>query len=229
MRTKTLLLSAVALAAGLIPALAQPVFSVNVVGYYNITVPGNKFAMIGNQLPSGPNGLDSAVNSVYTNGVPDASVMFIWNGTGYDTIQYFLGFGWFDQNFNAATNALPPGIGSFLQNGSSGPATITLVGQVPQGGFTNKVTLGFGDYSLPTSVATNIDSSIMNFPSADQDLYFHWNVAQQQFDNPFQFFAGFGWFDQNFVQVFPTPNVGEGFFYQHAGGTSNWIANFTVP
>jgi hypothetical protein len=228
MRTKTLLLSAVALAAGLIPALAQPVFSVNVVGYYNITVPGSKFAMIGNQLPGGPNGTDSAVGSVYTNGVPDASVMFTWNGTGYDTIQYFLGFGWFDSNFNPATNSLPPGIGSFLQNGSSGTATITVVGQVPQGGFTNKITLGFGVYSLPSSIATNIDSSIMNLPAADADLYFHWSIPNQSFDNPAQFFAGFGWFDQNFVQVFPTPNVGEGFLYQHNGGTSNWIANFTV-
>jgi hypothetical protein len=228
MRTKTLLLSAVALAAGLIPALAQPVFSVNVVGYYNISIPGTKFAMIGNQLPSGPNGLDSAINSVFTNGVPDSSLLFLWNGTGYDTIQYFAGFGWFDGNFNIVTNSLPPGSGAFLQNGSNGVAIITLVGQVPQGGFTNKVTLGFNVYSLPTSIATNIDSSIMNFPANDSDLYFHWNIAGQQFDNPFQFFAGFGWFDQNFVQVFPTPNVGEGFFYQHGGGLSNCIANFTV-
>jgi hypothetical protein len=69
----------------------------------------------------------------------------------------------------------------------------------------------------------------MNLPATDGDVYFHWNVAQQQFDPPFVYFAAFtAWADQNFNQVFPTPNVGEGFFYQHAGGTSNWIANFTV-
>src|SRR5215471_15084186 len=100
MRTKTLLLSAAAIAAGLVSSIAQPVFSVNVVGYYNITIPGNKFAMIGNQLPGGPNGTDSAINSVFTNGVPDGSIMFLWNGSGFDSIQYFLGFGWFDPFLN---------------------------------------------------------------------------------------------------------------------------------
>jgi hypothetical protein len=154
--------------------------------------------------------------------------MFLWNGTSFDTIQYFAGFGWFDGNFNLVTNALTPGYGAYLQNGSNGVATITVVGQVPQGGFTNVVAANLGFYSLPTSVATNIDSAIMNFPATDSDLYYPFNIALQQFDNPFQFFAGFGWFDQNFVQVFPTPKVGEGFLYQHGPNASNWIANFTV-
>jgi secreted protein with Ig-like and vWFA domain/type II secretory pathway component GspD/PulD (secretin) len=29
-------------------------------------------------------------------------------------------------------------------------------------------------------------------------------------------------------RTFRTPNVGEGFYYQHAGGTSNWMGNFTI-
>jgi hypothetical protein len=39
MRTKTLLVAAV-LAAGLATSMAQNVYSLNVVGYYNVTIPG---------------------------------------------------------------------------------------------------------------------------------------------------------------------------------------------
>ena len=49
MRTKTLLLSAAALAAGVVTSMAANTYSVNVVGYINVTVqPG--FNIIGNQL-----------------------------------------------------------------------------------------------------------------------------------------------------------------------------------
>jgi hypothetical protein len=154
--------------------------------------------------------------------------LYLWNGAGFEVIQYYVGAGWYDVNLNLVTNSITPGFGAFLQNGSGGSATITVVGQVPQGGFTNVVALGLGFYSLPSSIATNIDSSIMNFPAAQDDLYYHYNVAGQGFDNPFQYYDGFGWADINLTQVFPTPNVGEGFLIQHSGGASNWIANFTV-
>lgn len=228
MRTKTLLLAAAALLAGLVSTStqAQNVYSANVVGYYNLTVPGSKFVMLSDQLP--PDGTNSSINAVLTNGVADGSLLFLWNGTGYDVVQYYAGFGWYDQSFNFVTNSLPPHKGAFFQNGSASPSTLTLVGQVPQGSKTNAIAAGFGVYSLPAPLSTNLDSTLGNFPSSDGDLFFQWNASSQQFDSVKQYYAGFGWYDQSFTQVYPTPKVGEGFFYQHAGSSSNWVFNFNV-
>lgn len=227
MRTKTLLLAAAAIAAGVISSQAQSnVYSANVVGYYHITVPGSQFAMIANQLPV--NGTDNDINNVLTNGVADGSVLFIWGGTGYTPYTYFLGFGWYDADFNLVSLPLAPGKGAFFQNGDSAQATITFVGQVPQGSFTNTVASGFDVYSIPSTISTNLDSTLVNFPANDGDVYFQWNKATQAFNNPYTFYVGFGWFDADFNQVYPAPQVGEGFFLQHSGASSPWIMNFTV-
>jgi hypothetical protein len=62
MRTKTLVCAA-ALAAGLATsALAQSnVYSLNVVGYYNVTVPANTFVLVGNQLNTTNNTLPGII------------------------------------------------------------------------------------------------------------------------------------------------------------------------
>ena len=70
MRTKTLLLSAAVGAAGLVAASAQTVYSVNSVGYINLSVPAG-FSMIANQLD---NGTGNTVADVLT--VPDGTVVF---------------------------------------------------------------------------------------------------------------------------------------------------------
>jgi hypothetical protein len=227
MRTTKVLLSAVAIAASLLTSQAQSnVYSANVVGYYNIDVPGSKFVMLSQQLPIG--GTDSLINDTITNGVPEGSLLFLWNGTGYDSIQFFAGFGWFDIDFNFVTNTLPPGKGAFFQNGDVSTATLTIVGQVPQGGATNVIVPNFNVYSIPTSLSTNVDAATVgSLPSTEGDLIFLWDVPLQKF-NSYQFFEGFGWFDTDFNQVFPTPKVGEGFFYQHVGGSSNWTFQFSV-
>jgi hypothetical protein len=229
MRTKTLLLSAVALAAGLLTSQAQSnVYSANVVGYYKVTIPAGKFAAIASQLPG--NGSDSQINSALTNGVVDGSSLLIWNGSGFETFTYFADFAiWADQDGNPATASLNPGKAAFLLNAGGSTATVTVVGQVPQGLRTNGVRVGFDFYSIPTSLKTNIDSALGVFPAADGDSYLHWNKNSQTYDQTFTYFADFStWADQDGNPVNPTPDVGEGFFYLHGGVSNNWIFNFTV-
>ena len=89
MRTKTLLLSAVALlAAGFVSTQAQPVYSQNVVGYASVkTTSGNTYALT---VPF-KIGVSNGANEVWpldglgNPTIPDFSTLLIWTGTGYQT------------------------------------------------------------------------------------------------------------------------------------------------
>ena len=77
MRTKTLVLAAVLSAAGIASSLAQAVYSVNVVGYINLTLkPG--LNLITAQLK----GTNQNVNTLIATTSPtmaDNSLLFTWN------------------------------------------------------------------------------------------------------------------------------------------------------
>jgi hypothetical protein len=245
MRTQTLLIAAAAtLAAAVTSSQAQTVYSANVVGYVNLTVPGNSFSLIGNQLDTGTN----LVNNVLLNGpVSSQTTLFIWTGTTFNEFFYYdtadadpSPAGWYDVNFIACTNTLNPSQAAFLSNPGSTPITITLTGQVDQGTNTyTPVTPGNNFYTEPTALAGQpLDSTNVNFPatsSADtyqswtgtgySQLYFYYNSADA---NP----SPAGWYDVNFVPVDSNasvwPGVGQGFLIFHGGGTSNWVQSFEV-
>ena len=87
MRTKTLLMTAAALAAGVIYSQAQgTVYSQNVVGYVNVTIPANGFNLVGNQLDLGPG--SNSVDNVLTTGFLGAA-----SGSGQSTLHYWTGSG----------------------------------------------------------------------------------------------------------------------------------------
>jgi hypothetical protein len=116
MRTKTILLSAAALAAGLASSVAQSnVYSVNVVGYVNQPLPAGTLACIANPLDNGTNDLNSVLGAV-----PAKSTAQIWNGSGFTSS--VKGTGW-SPNFS-----IPPGVGLFVNSKSA--VTNTYVGNV---------------------------------------------------------------------------------------------------
>jgi len=182
MRTKTLLLTAATIVAGFVSAQAQTVYSQNVVGYINITIPANRFFFLGNQLTNA--GTGNAINQVLTNGPasdPNAvtnTVAYIWNNSGgfFDTFQFYtaadadnqfgqnFGNGWYDSGGNLITKTLDQGAGTFIGNPSPSAITLTLVGQVPQGTNFIKVTPGFNTYSVVPPIVTNLDSTLLAFP-----------------------------------------------------------------
>ncbi len=216
-----------ALAFSLATSQAQ-VYSANIVGYYNVTVPAGKTALIADQLSDSTNGY--GINAQLTNGVANNSVLYKWNGGGFDTYIFYTGFGWYKGvEVNPTTDQLPAGTSAFLQNGDTGnPMTLTVVGTVP----TNSpvaIPAGSGFYSMGTPIATNLDSTLANFPSqydgaSASDLYYPWNVAAQSFSVIYVYYGSFGWYN-GATQVYPTPNVGEGFLYYNSGISTNW--NFT--
>jgi len=117
MRTK-LLLTAAAIAAGVVSSQAQSnVYSVNVVGYVNKTLPISAMQLSGTPLDDGTNKLSSALA-----GAPNGTTVYVWNGAGYNSASKAKG-SW------STDLSIPPGVGMFIQSGGTA-GTNTYVGQV---------------------------------------------------------------------------------------------------
>jgi hypothetical protein len=118
MRTKTLLLTAAALAAGLATSMAQSnVYSVNVVVYINKTFADNSLEMVQNPLNDQTNTLNSTLINLGS-----GSVAYVWNGAGYDI----------STRGKAVWNpdlSIPTGVGLFVKR-SGTVGTNTFVGSV---------------------------------------------------------------------------------------------------
>lgn len=188
MRTKTLLLSAAAMAAGLVSAVAQSnVYSANVVGYVNIALTNGGFTLVGNQLDVDGNGTNNTVlTSIGTNLPPNTHVL-AWNTNLQSFSQITLSA---SGNWSAGVagalvqTALQPGGGVFVQIPATVPApgtNIVLVGTVLQ--KTNLMTLapGFQIVSYPFPVAGALTANFNYVPNAtvgaSADVALTWNSS----------------------------------------------------
>jgi len=143
MRTKTLLIAAAALVAGVISSEAQTVYSVNIAGYTTALPANGAFTLLANPLDNGTNSLVSLFPAI-----PGASTIQIWNGSGYDAYKFSAGH-WKNldpsHNTNADNFVISPGVGFFINVGGVNPYTNTFVGNVvgPSGNnVTNTVGTG---------------------------------------------------------------------------------------
>ena len=245
MRTKTLLLSAAALAAGVVTSMAANTYSVNVVGYVNVTAyPG--FTMLANQLEV--DGVDT-VGTVLNAGTPssgfDGLQLLKFSNNNYSSDTWAdnvndVGFiGWYDSITTApSTNTITPGTGFFVFNPYGTPATLTLTGTVLQG--TNNLAIGAG-FSLDGVLvpqAISLDTTATNsFPAVEGMQYLAYTntgnggdyaTGSTYADNVND--VGFiGWYDNiTTAQTFPTPAVGQGFFIFNPGAPLTWSRNFKV-
>ena len=109
MRTKTLLLSAAAIAAGVVSSQAQSnVYSANIVGYVTTVFKGGgAYTLVANPLDTSSNTVIGLLDSV----LPNKTQVLIWDpvAQGYTTAQK-TGGTW-NQNLN-----LPVGAGFFRGN-----------------------------------------------------------------------------------------------------------------
>ena len=218
MRTKTLLLSAVALATGLLSSQAQSnVYSANVVGYVNIVTPAGQAMLISNPL-----NLDGTNNiAVVLTNAPKGTLVQIWNGSGFTPVsRSLIGAGaW---SASAATAFVPPGVGFFMTTPTA--FTNTFVGNVvPGNGGTNDLPMT-GLFQLVSStlpVAGTITNpadqggnalNLANLPKGT--LIQIWNGAG--YTPVSRSLIGAGAWSSN-----PTIGVGQGFFIK-TGGTTNW-------
>jgi hypothetical protein len=211
MRTKALL-GLAALAACAVTASAQSnVYSLNVVGYYNIPVPANQLVMIANQLNTTNNTIASLLPSV-----PPGSQINKDNG-GYTTYTFDdLDLVWLPDG-NATLN---PGEGAFFKAPSA--YTITFVGEVLQGSLTN--TLPINALAIRSSMVPQAGAAttVLGIPAepGDQINKYANGYTTYTFDD----------LDLVWLPSEPSMAVGEAFFYKKSPTATNsrWVRNFTV-
>jgi hypothetical protein len=209
MRTKTLLVAAAALAAGLATSMAQ-VYSQNVVGYVNLSTAANAYNIINNPLQY----TNNDVSFVFQNPPPGLTI-FKRNssGTGYDQSQYDPDIpGW------SAPLVVNPGDGIWITSPVN--YTNTFVGEVLQGALSLPIPAGYSlkGSQVPQSAGVQ---TVMGYPVSNLDTFYFWNGVgydQTQYDPDIP-----GWSAGE-----PTPKVGQGFWINNAGGNKNWTRNFTV-
>jgi hypothetical protein len=236
MRTKTLLLTAALSAAGLATSMAQ-VYSVNAVGYVNKTVGANSYCILANPL----NGTNNSLNTILAlpNGYDGATVYRFDGATQQylDPIAWIEGFGWFSPSDPDPT--LNPGEGFFFQNVQNQVLNITFVGEVPAGTLHNTV-VGGNRYSIRSSVVpkglrlgdtdpTTGTANVLDFPADDGDTIYVFNCASQQYDDPYAYIGGFGWFSNSDPDPDgPLIQPGSGFWIQKLAAQRDWVQTFSV-
>jgi hypothetical protein len=251
MRTKTILLSALLGALGSVSVMAQTnVYSLNAVGYINVTVPPG-FSIISCPLITSP---DNTINTLMNNGAGNPygagafsnSVVYFYSPaiTNYLTdtarpigpnskTQTENTNGW----FNDGTNALNPGVAAWFENNTTTTFTFTFVGTVPSGSITNALVPGFnlvgsavpmsGDLisnSISTLTNYNVGDVIYTYSPAITNYvtYSSSTIAKQ---------AGHGdglhWSTAGDPVI---PSVGEGFWYENnsSSTTVQWVENYSV-
>jgi hypothetical protein len=156
---KTLLIAAAALATSVISSQAQgAVYSQNIVGYVNIPVTNGVAVILSPALDADGTGTNNTISTVFTTPAYGDTV-YVFNGTGYDTIQYTkINLGghppvyttnWAIGSTISSTYAVNPGQSMFYVPAAS--QTITEVGVALTGSVANQYVPAAGKVNLVAS------------------------------------------------------------------------------
>lgn len=222
MRTKALLLTAALGLAGAATSMAQAVYSVNVVGYINLTMkPG--FNLVANQLKASPN---NKLDSVFPAAPLESQVLKFVNGNY--TADISDGSTWIDNaTGNPSATTVSPGEGIFFFNPGTIDSTVTLVGEVTTGSnLTVPLVPGFNLVS--SIVPQEIELTPANgFANILEVQYLSFNPSTQNY-NPTLINDGTGWLNNETGDPVsaPKPAVGQGFFIFNPGAAFSWTRSF---
>jgi hypothetical protein len=214
MRTKTLLLTAALCAAGAASSMAQ-VYSVNAVGYVNVSLPlasgrPSTFALIANPL----NGTNNLLTTILP-APPETTRIYLFRSGAFEIHEF--SFGAYDTD-----TAINPGEGFFIEldNASAtDPTVLTFVGEVPQGTLENPLPSGF---SIRSSIVpqAGLLTADLGLTPGEGDRTYQFDRATQSYDiSEFSFGA---WDSQ------PNVQVAESFWYERAGDATTWSRTFSV-
>lgn len=127
-----------------------------------------------------------------------------------------------------SVRTLSPGEGAFFYLAGVTPATITLVGEVPQGNVGISLAPGFSLVSSKVPQSVPIDT--IGMPDVLEALYITYNATTQGY-NTSLINDGSDWLDSESGVVTPaTPKVAEGFFLYNPSATVPivWPRTFSV-
>jgi len=245
MRTKTLALSAVLGLIGSASVMAQNVYSVNAVGYVNVTFPANSYTILTDPLVASP---DNTLSNVLPNlnGQYKKAKVYAFAGGNYTSIEVgestsLAPSGW---SLGGADITLNPGQAVFFYNSTASAMSATLVGQVPQtstgvvtpnlpNGLTNTLIPGYnlvgsivpasGDLSTGLAALTNITKKDFVY------TYDPTNGGYSGKDNVTAPGKGIGYNNQWSLGDPIIDQTGFGFFYFNNQTTNEtWVQSFSV-
>ena len=185
------------------------VYSQNAVGYINLNLPQG-FSMIANQLKTANNTLAEVLPA------PPAGTL-IYKLVGAN---FVIGtFDEFDLNWGANANlAMGPGTGFFIALPTA--ATITLVGEVPQGILSTPTPTGFSLIGSQVPQAGPV-TTLGLVAGLGDTLY--------KFANNNYTIFNFDEFDAMWLPSIPNLGVGEGFYLNRVPGSpTTWTRTFSV-
>jgi hypothetical protein len=235
MRTKTMILSALLGALGSVSVHAQNVYSLNAVGYINVTLSPGFNIVACPLIATDPSGLnDNTISNLLgpnTNGQYKKWQIYNWNPTATPpTFVQESGTpsGW----LNGGTNTIAPGQAVWIQNPSNGVSpTVTFVGTVPTGTLTNPIYPGYNLVgSIVPASGDMLTNSIMLLTNSvtptKKDQIYTWNPLSSNFTQYGAAGSPATWV----VGGDPVlPNVGTGFWYESQSTATNyWVENYTV-
>jgi len=232
-----MLLSALLGTLSSVSVMAQTnVYSINAVGYINLTLyPG--FNIISCPLIGSP---DNTENTLLNNstGIYNSDFIYYYNATtgGYTIVQGKTvgtsGTGWND----LGTNTLNPGTAAWFQNQSGSNITVTFVGTVPTGPYTNNLGNGFNLVGSVVPMSGDIYSNTLSLQTnvGIGDQVFIFNASNQTYSiyGPAKSAAlahngGSPWPVATGDPVLSA--VGQGFWYDNtSGATEPWIEDYIV-
>jgi len=237
MRTKTLVLTALGSmsALGLMAQTGTNVYSLNAVGYINLTIqPG--FNMIADQLwDSGGNSVSNLLNDA--DGHLDGVTIYKWTGssTGFlidnaNSATSVSISGWTDATGGLET--LNPGEAVWFESPFKTNITLTFVGTVPQGTNTVVFSPGFTMASSPVPQSGDLVTvmGLTNENNGDTVYVFNpgTNAGSGYATYNYNENTGNSGTGDNWVNTGdPMVNVGQGFWYQ-TGTASTYTRVFTV-
>jgi hypothetical protein len=213
MRTKLILTTAALGVASSLGAMAQ-VYSVNAVGYINITIQPGKLGMVANQLNTGGNTVAEVIPTA-----PDGTILYKYSQAG--------GFSIIAREFGewgaGGATTVRPGEGFFVAHTQTTPLTLTFVGEVPQGALSTALAQGLNLVSSQVPQAGKLVGDL-GFPAAEGDIVYQWDGAAAgsgayKAPNGYEFGA--------FSLGDPDIAVGEAFFVAKSAA-GNWTRNFSV-
>ncbi len=226
MRTKTLLLSGVVAALSGASLMAQ-VYSLNAVGYINVTVaPG--FSIIADQLyatnQQTAQFVSPLLDSQLIDGAHNGVELFKYNSVNGYSILIATGTGW---SGPAASTTLNPGEAIFIYSPFTTNFTLTFVGQVPQGSLSSTLNQNFNLASSVVPQSGALDTALGLVATPGDEVFFYDPV------NGYSIYIATStagqWQAPSGFPSNPTPAVGQGFFYYTSSATGiSWTRTFSV-
>jgi hypothetical protein len=225
MRTKTLLAAAAAFTLSLAASQATPIFSANVVGYVSTPLTASTLTVISPCLDVDGTGTNNTVTTVFP-APTSGDVMFVFNGAGYDTLNYGQprggSLGWYLNGSLVNNYPLNPGVSVFYLPFANG--TNTQVGTVLQAtNLVNPYVASAGNISLVASMAPlagGVTTVLQYQPTSGDVIFFYNGIGYDTYNYGQPRGGSLGWY-LNGALTEPVIPIAGGFWLQPYA-TTTW-------